>query len=257
MATLNIAAIDQRFEDAADRDTYEAERDALIAAASPLARHLARRVSGKGEPMEDLVQAAHVGLVKAVDRFDPSHGSRFSSFATPTILGELKRHFRDTTWSLHVPRGVKERVIRVRQTREDLSKKLGREPSHQDLARALGLTTLEISQADEAAAAYNAQGLEQPIDDDGGSAVIEVSFEESRFGVIEAWETIRPYLNELDERSRRILFLRYVKDMTQAEIGERVGCSQMHISRLITRALDRVRRAAQIAELPEEDCIVA
>jgi RNA polymerase sigma-B factor len=225
-----------------------AARAALIERFMPLARDLALRYRHTGEPLEDLTQVACVGLMKALDRFDPSHGSRFVSYAVPTILGELKRHFRDRGWALHVPRGVQERALRVTATAERLAKRLGRSPTVREVAQAAGMSTEQALEAMEAAAAYETTSLEAPgrPTDDGESQSLAdtMGADEHGYEVVELASVLAPGVGGLQPREREILRLRFEEDLTQREIGERLGISQMHVSRLLRRALARVSAAA-------------
>ena len=227
----------------------EAVREELIERFLPLARQLARRYQRVNEPLDDLVQVASIGLVKAVDRFDLDRGVAFSSYAVPTILGELKRYFRDSGWAVHVPRGMQERVMKLDTAAQELHRKLGRSPSPKELAGELELHEEEVLEAMEAASAYDAVSLEQQrgdSDSDSGSDTFQdkLGTEEERYELVEYGATIAPTLKALSARERLILHLRFVEDMTQSEIADRIGVSQMHVSRLIRRSLARLRQAA-------------
>jgi RNA polymerase sigma-B factor len=216
----------------------------------PLARSLARRYERPGESLDDLLQVASLGLVKAIDRFDPERGLSFSSYAVPTMLGELRRYFRDTGWALHVPREMQERVLKVNTAVERLSGELGRSPSPQQLADELNLPVEEILEAIEANTAYDTSSLDTPLrsGDEQSQTVAETLGEtDARFELIEDRASIGPALKALPERERLILHLRFVDDLTQTEIAQRIGVSQMHVSRLIRRALEQIRVAAQAA----------
>jgi RNA polymerase sigma-B factor len=224
-----------------------AAREELVRRFLPLARRLARRYERASEPLEDLVQVASVGLVKAIDRFETEHGAGFSSYAVPTILGELKRHFRDAGWALHVPRGMQERVLKVNETVERLSGKLGRSPSPQQVADELKLSVEEVLEAMEAGAAYDTVSLDAPLrssDDDRSTFADSVGETDGRFDLIEHSATLGRTLRAMPERERSILYLRFAEGLTQVEIAERIGISQMHVSRLIRRALERLRVVA-------------
>ena len=211
-----------------------AARRQLIERYLPLARSLARRYDGRGESFDDLVQVASLGLVKAIDRFDAERGLSFSSYAVPTMLGELRRYFRDTSWSLHVPRAMQERVLKVNGALERLSGELG-------------LPVEEVLEAIEANTAYATSSLDTPMRsaDDGSQTIAEtVGATDDRFELIEGCASISQALKTLPERERLILQLRFVEDLTQSEIAQRIGVSQMHVSRLIRQALERVRAAA-------------
>ncbi len=227
-----------------------AARDELAERFLPLARDLALRYSYTDEPMDDLLQVASLGLVKAIDRFEPGRGTKFTSYAAPTILGELKRHFRDKGWSLHVPRDLQERTLAVSRETEALSKDLGRSPKVREVAAALGCTTEEVLEAQEAAASYEAASLDAPsTPDDGESAALVdlLGGEDSGYELVEDRHAIATTWRELPEVERHVLELRFLHDMTQREIGEQIGYSQMHVSRLLRRALTRLETAAAAA----------
>jgi RNA polymerase sigma-B factor len=222
-------------------------REELVRRFLPLARRLARRYERASEPLEDLVQVASIGLVKAIDRFETEHGAGFSSYAVPTILGELKRHFRDSGWALHVPRGMQERVLKVNEAVERLSGELGSSPSPQQVGAALKLPVEEVLEAMEAGAAYDTVSLDAPLrssDDDRSTFADSVGEADARFDLIEHSATLGRALRAMPERERSILYLRFAEGLTQVEIAERIGISQMHVSRLIRRALERLRVVA-------------
>jgi RNA polymerase sigma-B factor len=226
-------------------------REELVKRFLPLARQLARRYQRTNEPLDDLMQVASVGLVKAIDRFDPERGTAFSTFAVPTILGELKRYFRDSGWAVHVPRGMQERSMKVDQAVDTLHRRLGRTPSTREVAAELELTEEEVLEAIEVHSAYEALSLEQQRTDDsdsGGAYVDTIASEEERYELVEYAATIAPALQALSPRDRLILHLRFSDDLTQSEIAERIGVSQMHVSRLIRRALTRLRTVAKASE---------
>jgi RNA polymerase sigma-B factor len=223
-------------------------RDALIARFLPLAKQLARRYQRGNEPLDDLVQVASIGLVKAVDRFDPARGAAFSSYAVPTILGELKRYFRDAGWAVHVPRGMQERVMNVNQAVSRLGLDLGRSPTPTEVADALGERVEDVLDAMEAAVAYDAVSLDAPSrmsDEEGADSYADsVGEVDERYELVEYTAAIQPTVNALPERDRLVLRLRFDEDLTQLEIAQRIGVSQMHVSRLIRRALARLRTVA-------------
>ena len=222
-------------------------REELVERFLPLARQLARRYQRTNEPLDDLMQVASVGLVKAIDRFDPERGTAFSTYAVPTILGELKRYFRDSGWAVHVPRGMQERVMKLDTAAQELHRKLGRSPSPKELATQLELTEEEVLEAMEAASAYDAVSLEaQKGDQDDSRDTFQdtLGTDEERYELVEYGAAIAPTLKALSARERAILHLRFVEDLTQSEIAERIGVSQMHVSRLIRRSLARLRTAA-------------
>jgi RNA polymerase sigma-B factor len=225
-------------------------REELVERFLPLARQLARRYQRQNEPLDDLMQVASMGLVKAIDRFDPSRGTAFSTYAVPTILGELKRYFRDSGWAVHVPRGMQERVMKLDQASQELHRKLGRSPSASELGEELGLTSEEVLEAMEAASAYDAISLEEQRGSDSRDSqeptyADSLGTDEERYELVEYGATIAPTMKALSERERLILHLRFVEDLTQSEIADRIGVSQMHVSRLIRRALARLRAVAR------------
>jgi RNA polymerase sigma-B factor len=226
------------------RDGDTAARSELVERFLPLARRLARRYEQASEPLEDLVQVASLALVKAIDRFDASRGDAFSSYAVPTILGELKRHFRDSGWALHVPRGMQERVLEVNRAVESLARELGRSPNPQEVSSALKLPVEQVLEAIEAGAAYNTTSFDTPRRTDGdevGTIADTLGQTDDRFELVEQSATIQRGLSALPERERSIIYLRFAEGLTQAEIADRLGISQMHVSRLIRRSIDRVR----------------
>ena len=241
-------AEDRRLLERYHRQGDRAARDAIVARFLPLARQLARRYAGAGEPLDDLIQVASLGLVKAVDRFDPDRAVAFSSFAVPTILGELKRHFRDKGWSVRVPRDLQELALRLERVAEELSRELARAPTPAELATRLGVSEEDVLEAREAAHAYRAVSLDRPRTDDedsGPNVADAMGGEDPGFGRAEDAATVDQLLRVLAPREREVLRLRFVEDLTQQEIGERIGVSQMHVSRLIRQAIARLGDAAQ------------
>jgi len=231
---------------AAHRDPED--RAWLVDRYLPLARHVAARYRGGSEPIEDLEQVASLGLVKAIDRFDAGRGTSFSSYAVPTISGELRRHFRDYTWSLRVPRDLQERAVKVGKTEYALTLELGRAPTAAELADRLDCTVEELLEARDAAGANRMSSLDAPVggeEDDGGSLAELLGADDTRLEELERELTVDSALASLDERSRTILRLRFNEELTQAAIGERVGLSQMHVSRLIRQALETLHDAAR------------
>ncbi|MGZ4273678.1 MAG: SigB/SigF/SigG family RNA polymerase sigma factor, partial [Solirubrobacteraceae bacterium] len=219
----------------------------------PLARSVARRYHARGEPLEDLTQVAMVGLLKAISRFDPDRGFAFTSFATPTMLGELKRYFRDSGWAVHVPRGVKERALELASVTDQLSSKLGRSPSLEELAQALNATEEQTLEAIEAYHARHAAPLEAGSDDDEAgvpalSAVLGA--EDVRLEQAEYLTMIAKGVETLSDSDRLILYLRFGRDLTQSEIAARVGTSQMQVSRLLRAAIEKIRRVSGDIDAP-------
>jgi len=218
-------------------------RDELVQRFMPLARKLAHRYRGAHEPYDDLLQVASLGLVKAIDRFDFERGTAFSSFAVPTILGELKRYFRDLGWSVHVPRGAQERALKVEEAKQKLSTKRGRPPTVPELAEYLELSIDEVLEALETAGAHHSVSLDAPhTDEDGSAGTLASSFgqEDERFELIEDGLTIASVARQLPLHERRVLHLRFVEDLTQTQIAEKIGVSQMQVSRILRHALGRL-----------------
>ena len=224
-----------------------ATRDELIEAHLGLAEYLARRFSNRGEPLDDLVQVASVGLLKAVDRFDPGRGVEFSTYATHTIVGELKRHFRDKGWAVRAPRRMQELYLRLGKIVSTLSQELGRSPTIPELANEAQVSEEEVLEALEAGQAYRFASLDAPSpgDDDGDSMSSHLGAEDS--GMIDAEHRVAlsPLLAQLPQREQTILHLRFFEGMTQSEIASRLGISQMHVSRLLARSLAQLRAAAE------------
>jgi RNA polymerase sigma-B factor len=221
-------------------------RERLVTRFLPLARQLARRYASAGEPLDDLIQVASVGLVKAIDRYDLGRGTAFSSFAVPTILGEIKRYFRDTGWTLRVPRAIQERRMKVNRAIPALTAKLGRSPTTAEIAEKVEATSEEVLEALEAAVAYEPVSLDMSpgAEDDDETWAQSVGVEDPGYELVEYGATLAPAMAALPARERVILHLRFVEDMTQSEIADRVGISQMHVSRLIRKALEAMRDMA-------------
>ncbi len=219
-------------------------RDELVTAYRPLAERLARRFRGRGEAYDDLVQAASIGLINAVDRFDPEYGVKFTTYATRTIVGELKRHLRDRAWSVRVPRGLQEAALEAGRTKEMLSHRLGRSPTIAELAAEMGVSDDDVVEALEAGGAYTAASLDRPLDstDDAGATVGDrIGGEDPSLALADRWPDVADAVRALPERERLILYLRFYEDRTQTEIAEHVGISQMHVSRLLRRSLSALR----------------
>lgn len=230
-----------------DSAKFERQRHAIVERCLPLADHIARRFDGRGEPRDDLVQVARVGLVNAVKRFDVDAGSDFVSFAVPTIMGEVRRHFRDNSWSVKVPRRLKELHLRLGAATADLSQRLGRAPTPSELAAELGIDRDEIVEGLVAGSSYNTLSI-----DSGGSGSEDAPAIADTLGDVDAnldqienREALRPLLESLPERERTVVVLRFFESLTQTQIAERVGVSQMHVSRLLARALTRLRDQLQ------------
>ena len=235
------------------REGDQGAREALIAQFLPLARRLARRYQRTSEAFEDLVQVANLGLVKAVDRFDPDRAVAFTSFAVPTILGELKRHFRDTGWAVHVPRALHERALQVDRLQREMEGRLGRSPEVRELAEEMGLDLEEVLTAMEASSAYEALSIDAPARTDDGEnegLLASLGHEDAGIELAEDRATVAASIRQLPLRDRQVLELRFACDMTQTEIAERIGVSQMQVSRIIRRALERLREIAEEAPAP-------
>ena len=224
-------------------------RDELCARFMPLARQLARRYQRGNEPLDDLVQVASLGLVKAIDRYSLERGTAFSSYAVPTILGELKRYFRDVGWAVHVPRGMQERIMQVNATVEALSRRLGRSPTPAEVGVEINMPPEDVLEAIEASVAYEATSLDAPrsSDAESDSYADSIGADDEAYEQIEYLQTIAPTMRALPDRDRLVLKLRFEDDLTQSEIADRIGVSQMHVSRLIRRALGRLRTVAEAA----------
>jgi RNA polymerase sigma-B factor len=221
-------------------------RDELVSRYIPAARQLARRYARSHESIDDLAQAATVGLIQAIDRFDLEYGNSLSTYAFPTMAGELKRYLRNTRWGVHMPRGMQERTLEVRRASEQLSGKLDRSPQPAEIAEALGLTVEEVLDAMQAEGARDPVSLEAPRhdEDDSGTLIEAVGDEDSGFERIDERSAVAAALKTLPERERRIVELRFGNELTQSEIAEQVGVSQMQVSRLLRRAIGRMRIVA-------------
>jgi RNA polymerase sigma-B factor len=218
-------------------------RDQLVEIHLPLVEYLARRFRNRGEPLDDLVQVATIGLIKSVDRFDLERGVEFSTYATPTIVGEIKRHFRDKGWAIRVPRRLQELKLSLTKATSDLSQKNGRAPTVAELAGHLGLSEEEILEGLESANAYSAVSLDAPDggDDDSPAVADSLGFIDDALEGVEYRESLKPLLEKLPAREKRILMLRFFGGMTQSQIATELGISQMHVSRLLARTLAQLR----------------
>jgi RNA polymerase sigma-B factor len=217
----------------------------------PLARKLARRYHRGREPLEDLEQVAYLGLVKAVDRFDPRHGARFSSFAMPTITGELRRHFRDTGWAVHVPRAMQEATLELTKAAAALTELHGRAPTTGELARATGLDAEVVAEALHARGAQETWSLDRPIDvgsPDERTLGDAIGADDDAYDLVDHRVTVAPLLRRLPPREREVLQMRFSEDLTQTQIATRVGCSQMQVSRILRRAIATL---SQVSDEPQ------
>lgn len=219
----------------------QAIRNRLVERYSGLAVALARRFDQRGVPLDDLVQVAHIGVLNAVTRFDPDRGVNFTTFATPTVLGEIKRHFRDKTWTVRVPRGVKDLHVRVAPAVSELHQLLRRSPTITEIADHVNSSEDDVLEAMEAGAAYRPGSIDTPSQDGDGPCLGDrIGIPDKELAVTDDRVTVRALMAQLPERERTIVFMRYFEDLTQAEIAERVGVSQVHVSRLLRQSLDRL-----------------
>ncbi|MFE0476180.1 RNA polymerase sigma factor SigF [Streptomyces sp. NPDC058947] len=229
---------------------YSYVRNTLVELNLALVKFAASRFRSRSEPMEDIIQVGTIGLIKAIDRFELSRGVEFPTFAMPTIIGEIKRFFRDTSWSVRVPRRLQELRLDLAKAGDELAQKLDRAPTVHELAERLGITNDEVVEGMAASNAYTASSLDaQPEEDDSEGALADrIGYEDHGLEGIEYVESLKPLIAELPPRDRKILSLRFVAGMTQSEIGEELGISQMHVSRLLSRTLVRLRKGLTVEE---------
>lgn len=240
VVTDDLSQLFRRWQ--ADRD--ESAREALVLRFMPLARNLARRYDRSSEPFDDLLQVASVGLLKALNRFDPERGFSFPSFAVPTILGEMRRYFRDCGWSVHMPRGDQERALKVREAQETLTAEHGRAPTVNQISVYLELDQEQVIDALQASQAYETLSLDAPrpgAEDDTPSYGDSLGHDDERYELVELDATLVAALKHIPARERAMLRMRFVEDLTQTEIAQRVGISQMQVSRLLRRSLSQLR----------------
>ncbi|MFF5785073.1 RNA polymerase sigma factor SigF [Streptomyces sp. NPDC012693] len=224
-------------------------RNRLVRMHLPLVEHLARRFRNRGEPLDDLTQVATIGLIKSVDRFDPERGVEFSTYATPTVVGEIKRHFRDKGWAVRVPRRLQELRLSLTTATAELSQQHGRSPTVHELAERLGISEEEVLEGLESANAYSTLSLDVPDTDDESPAVADtLGAEDEALEGVEYRESLKPLLEDLPPREKRILLLRFFGNMTQSQIAQEVGISQMHVSRLLARTLAQLREKLLVEE---------
>lgn len=226
-------------------------RDALVHLHLPLVEHCARRFRNRGEPFEDLVQVGTIGLIKSIDRFDTERGVEFSTYATPTIIGEIKRYFRDKGWAIRVPRRLQELRMQIGATSAELTQSLGRSPTPRELAEAIGCSVEEILEGIESSNAYSTLSLDATDDSEDGSTssmLDAIGVDDEGLEHVEIRESIKPLLESLPAREKRILLLRFFKNMTQSQIAEEIGVSQMHVSRLLNRTLLQLRASLEEAD---------
>ncbi len=211
----------------------------------PLVDHCARRFTNRGEPLDDLVQVGTIGLIKSVDRFDTDRGVEFSTYATPTIIGEIKRYFRDKGWAIRVPRRLQELRMSIGAVTGDMSQDLGRSPTPREIAEKLGVTVEEVMEGIESANAYSTLSLDAGDNNgEGGSSMLDsLGMDDVALAHVEIRESIKPLIEALPAREKRILMLRFFRGMTQSQIAEEIGVSQMHVSRLLNRTLEQLRNS--------------
>ncbi len=236
---------EERAEPLFHRLPDEDARRELFELFRPLATHLANRYSYRGVEREDLVQVAHLGLLNAIDRFDPEFGSRFVSFAVPTITGELKRYFRDAGWGTAVPRRLKEVSVMSRRANEELTQRLGRSPTVEEVASEIGVSTDEVTEAASLGSAYRPDALDAPRHEVGHSMVDSLGGEDRNFRLFIDLDALKPLLESRPEREREILYLRFYEEMTQRQIAEMMNISQMHVSRILATSLEKLRLLLQ------------
>ncbi len=222
-------------------------REDLVHLHLPLVEHCARRFRNRGEPFEDLVQVGTIGLIKSIDRFDSDRGVEFSTYATPTIIGEIKRYFRDKGWAIRVPRRLQELRMQIGTATSELTQSLGRSPTPSELAERIGCTVEEIVEGIESSNAYSTLSLDASDDsDDGAASMLDALGEvDQNIAHVEIRESVKPLLDRLGAREKKILMLRFFGNMTQSQIAEEIGVSQMHVSRLLNRTLEQLRTSLE------------
>jgi RNA polymerase sigma-B factor len=235
-----------RAPDASDT-TRTGARDGLVHLHLPLVEHCARRFRNRGEPFEDLVQVGTIGLLKSIDRFDLERGVEFSTYATPTIIGEIKRYFRDKGWAIRVPRRLQELRMQIGAANAELTQSLGRSPTPRELAEKIGCTVEDVLEGIESSNAYSTLSLDaSDNDEDGAASMLDaIGVDDQNLEHVEIRESIKPLLDKLDAREKKILLLRFFKNMTQSQIAAEIGVSQMHVSRLLSRTLEQLRSSLE------------
>jgi RNA polymerase sigma-B factor len=229
---------------ATSEDRRSTCRDDLVQLHLPLVDHCARRFMNRGEPLDDLVQVGTIGLIKSVDRFDNERGVEFSTYATPTIIGEIKRHFRDKGWAIRVPRRLQELRMSIGSVTGEMSQELGRSPTPREIAEKLGVTLEEVMEGIESGNAYSTLSLDAGDngEEGGGTSMLDnLGTDDEALANVEIRESLKPLIGQLPAREKRILLLRFFRGMTQSQIAEEIGVSQMHVSRLLNRTLAQLR----------------
>ncbi|MGE5460093.1 MAG: SigB/SigF/SigG family RNA polymerase sigma factor [Solirubrobacterales bacterium] len=241
---------ERRIDEAEVRALFErlpedrSARDEIVVRFRSFAEYFARRFAGRGEPVEDLAQVANIGLLNAIDRFDPEREVSFSTYAAATIAGELKRHLRDKGWAIRVPRPLQELGLRMNRVIPRLSQELGRSPTIQEIATEVDATPEDVLEAMDAAQAYSPSSLDAPIGEEGRTALETIGGDDPSLDLIDRWSAIAPSIKDLPDRERRVLYLRFFSGLTQSQIAEEIGVSQMHVSRILAQTLERLRAAA-------------
>ncbi len=232
-----------------DQPARTSARDQLVHLHLPLVEHCARRFRNRGEPFEDLLQVGTIGLLKSIDRFDPDRGLEFSTYATPTIIGEIKRYFRDKGWAIRVPRRLQELRLQISAATAELTQSLGRSPTPRELAESIGCSVEEIVEGIESSNAYTTLSLDSSDDTEegAGSMLDSLGAEDENLENVEIRESLKPLLDALAPREKKILLLRFFKNKTQTQIADEIGVSQMHVSRLLTRTLEQLRTSLEQA----------
>jgi RNA polymerase sigma-B factor len=228
-------------------------REEIVRRFQPLAEYLARRFAGRGEPLEDLIQVANIGLLGAIERFDPEREVRFSTYAAATMIGELKRHFRDKGWTIRVPRRLQELGLRINRSLGAFSQELGRSPTIAEIADRLDVSEEEIVDAMEAAQAYSTLSLDTPINEEGTTSLDMLGEVDDSMELLEGWASLAPAIRDLPARERRVLYLRFFGGLTQSEIAEEIGVSQMHVSRILSQTLATLRGSVSPEGEPDDD----
>jgi RNA polymerase sigma-B factor len=247
------------FESLDERELFERlpddvdARDELARRFLPLAEYLARRFAGRGESPDDLLQVASLGLLNAIDRFDLSRDVQFSTYAAVTIVGELKRHFRDKGWAVRVPRRLQEIGLRINAVLPELSQELGRSPTIDEIATRCDASSEEILEAMEASQAYSTSSLDAPASEDGAAPIEVLGSDDPSLAVLEEWASVAPAVRDLPQRERTVLYLRFFRGLTQSEIAREVGVSQMHVSRILAQTLRQLREAVTTAETADRE----
>jgi RNA polymerase sigma-B factor len=250
---LTAAARELAMEGLSERELFAlrpdgSAREELVRRFLPLAEYLARRFSGRGEAQDDLVQVASLGLLNAIDRFDLDRDVQFSTYAAVTIVGELKRHFRDKGWAIRVPRRLQEVGLRVNHVLPDLTQELGRSPTVDEIAARCGATAEEVLDAMEASQAYSTSSLDAPLGEEGAAPIDVLGSDDPSLTVLEEWAAVAPAVRDLPKRERTVLYLRFFRGLTQSEIAREVGVSQMHVSRILSQTLRLLRETVAADE---------